>query len=211
MTKLRNRKDLIFTRADKGGALVIQQVSDYIAEAERQLKDQTFYRQLHFDPTAIHEARVCHQLKELMEKKLISDRLVSKLSPKSTKSPKLYLQPKLHKANIPGRPIINSINSPTSIISEYVDFCLQPFVLRLKSYIKDTTHFINKIEHSGTHPHCILVTMDIKSLYTNIPNSEGIEAVENAMQQNPQITKELCIKPVLITSLLDLILKLNHF
>ena len=211
MTKLRNRKDLIFTRADKGGALVIQLVSDYIAEAERQLQDTTSYKQLHFDPTTIHEARVCHKLSELMQKKLISERLVKKLSPKSTKSPKLYLLPKLHKPNIPGRPVISSINSPTTIISEYVDHCLQPYVVGLKSFIKDTTDFINKIENSGTHSNCILVTMDIKSLYTNIPHSEGIEAIANTMQQNPHITKDFDIKPEVITSLLELILKLNNF
>ena len=40
MENLRTRDDLIFTKADKGGALVIMDVNDYIQEAERQLSDK---------------------------------------------------------------------------------------------------------------------------------------------------------------------------
>ena len=44
MARLREREDIIISKADKGGAVVIQDVRVYIAEAERQLKDTSFYR-----------------------------------------------------------------------------------------------------------------------------------------------------------------------
>ena len=52
LQKLRNRDDIIITKADKGGAVVILDVQDYIAEAERQLNDTTSYEKLGFDPTS---------------------------------------------------------------------------------------------------------------------------------------------------------------
>ena len=51
--------------------------------------------------------------------------------------------PKIHKANNPGRPVISSVNCHTSRISEFVDYYLQPEVKKLKSYVKDTTDFVN--------------------------------------------------------------------
>ena len=39
------------SRADKGGAVVIQNVEDYISEAERQLNNPLHYSKLKSDPT----------------------------------------------------------------------------------------------------------------------------------------------------------------
>ena len=78
--------------------------------------------------------------------------------------------PKIHKKNNPGRPVISSINCHTSNISKFVDYHLQEHVQNLPSYVKDTTDFINKIDDLAIPEDSILVTMDVSSLYTNIPN-----------------------------------------
>ena len=66
---------------------------------------------------------------------------------------------------------------PTERISQFVDYHLKPLVQTLPSYIKDTTHFLLKLQEPGTLPsNAILVTLDVSSLYTNIPHKEGIEA-----------------------------------
>ena len=50
----------------------------------------------------------------------------------------------------------------------------------------------------------ILVTMDVRSLYTNIPNKEGIEAVETTLKRKNIRTK-------IISTFLRLVLTLNNF
>ena len=52
MKELSEREDIIITKADKGGAVVIVDVKDYIKEAERQLNNTENYRKLQEDPTA---------------------------------------------------------------------------------------------------------------------------------------------------------------
>ena len=95
------------------------------------------------------------------------------------RTPNLYFHPKIHKKSNPGRPIVSSINSHSSKISEFVDIHLKDIVDKIKSHIKDTTDFIKKIEMIENLPeHAILVTMDVKSLFTQIPHSEGINALE---------------------------------
>ena len=44
LQRLKERQDIVITKADKGGATVIWDVEDYIRESERQLKNENFYR-----------------------------------------------------------------------------------------------------------------------------------------------------------------------
>ena len=46
-----------------------------------------------------------------------------------------------------------------------------------ESYLKDTTDFINLIEKNELRKGVILVSMDVTSLYTNIPQKGGINIV----------------------------------
>ena len=46
-----------------------------------------------------------------------------------------------------------------------------------KSYLKDTTDFINFIEKTEVSQNAILVSMDVTSLNTNLPQDEGITIV----------------------------------
>ena len=54
LDEIKNMSDLVVTKADKGGALVLQDVDKYIEEAQRQLSDQTFYKKVESNPTDEH-------------------------------------------------------------------------------------------------------------------------------------------------------------
>ena len=58
-----------------------------------------------------------------------------------------------------------------------MDSLLQPIAQKQLSYIKDTTDFITFKEKTKMDQDTILVSMDVTSLYTNIPQEEGIEVV----------------------------------
>ena len=74
--------------------------------------------------------------------------------------------------------------------------------------LKDTTDFINKLENvKDTSEDSILVTLDVKALYTNISNHKGIEAVEETL--NNQAKKPVATR--VIIKFLYLILILNNF
>ena len=77
------------------------------------------------------------------------------------------------------RPIVSSVNSITENISQFVDIWLQPIMKSLPSFIKDTTDFINLIEITPINKECVLASIDVSSLYTNIPHSEGRDAAPN--------------------------------
>ena len=101
--------------------------------------------------------------------KLLPLKTADGLKVSNSKTPKFYISPKTHKPNNPGRLVINSIVCHTSEISRFVDHHLRPLVKQIPSYIKDTNHFINKVNNFSVPVNSILVTMDIRSLYTSIP------------------------------------------
>jgi hypothetical protein len=194
LTELIANKDIVIKPADKGSAVVIQNREDYIKEGLRQLMDQNFYKEVTEDLTSKHNEEILQLINQMTNNDEITDRCAAYLHIEKPRTPQLYLLPKIHKNKfpVPGRPIVSANSSPTERISQLADFFLQPLVSNTKSYVKDTTDFINKIENiSGLATGTILCTIDVTSLYTNIPNQEGIEACRkflsttNNTQDNP--------------------------
>ena len=94
--------------------------------------------------------------------------------------------------NIPGRPVVSSVECYISKTSKLVDHYLQLHAKSLPSYIKDTSDFINRIDETkDINKDTILVTLDVKSLYTNIPNHEGIEVVKSVLNSVSQLLRSL--------------------
>ena len=62
---------------------------------------------------------------------------------------------------------------------------IKNYVPQTKSYIRDTQDFISKIKELGPIPEgAILCILDASSLYTNIPNHEGILAVAERLRSD---------------------------
>ena len=132
--------------------------------------------------------------------KIIADNLKTTI----IKTPHFCITPKVHKKDISGWLVKSSIDCHTGKLSRFVNQYLQPHAKALLSYIKNTTDFISKLENvKDTSKDFILVTLDVKSLYTNIPNHEGIETLNN--QAKKPIATRVIIK------FLYLLLTLNYY
>lgn len=96
--------------------------------------------------------------------------------------PVLYILPKIHKTFTdipPGRPIISAMGSLTEKISAFIHYSLQPLVTALPSYTRDSMDFLKVIKSIEKVAETdLLVTMDIESLYTNVPFEEGLRATQ---------------------------------
>ena len=67
-------------------------------------------------------------------------------------------------------------------ISQFVDHFLNPPTTKLRSFVKDTTHFLQILKETGTLPeNTLLATLDVSSLYTNINNQDGMEAAKETL------------------------------
>lgn len=110
----------------------------------------------------------------------------SYISPKTAKElkrhnsipPRIYGLPKLHKQNVPLRPIVSCIQSPLENVSKFLKSILQNIINRNNYYIKDSWHFRDKMKNKTIPEDHVLVSLDVVSLYTNIPTELALEVVE---------------------------------
>ncbi|CAJ0959417.1 unnamed protein product [Ranitomeya imitator] len=139
--------DIIIKPADKGSAVVIMDRHKYMAEIDSQLRDEKVYQKLEGDPkfNIMGEIKKC--LQEAVNKKLIDQELMDYLSIEFPRTPVLYTTPKIHKSLIdpPGRPIVSGVDSVFSRMGTFLDKILNPIAKNSKSYIQDTTDFLNTI------------------------------------------------------------------
>ena len=74
---------------------------------------------------------------------------------------------------------------------------MQPLAQKVKSYIKDTNHFLHKLKTLGKLPQgAILCTIDVVGLYPNIPHSEGLISLRIFLElrDNKQISSDYLIE-----------------
>ena len=106
------------------------------------------------------------------------------------------------------RPIVSGFNSCTVKLSEFLDSFLKYQAQRCQSYIKDTKDFLLKLQTLKDLPsNCILVTMDVSSLYTNIDQEEGAEACYEKLEER----KHKNIPSAILKKLILLVLRCNIF
>ena len=146
------------------------------------------------------------------------------------KSSNIYVTPKVHKnkeiinacktsntdyihmsvpPDLKGRPIIAGPESPTQRLSELLEKLLSPLVSSLKSYIKDDWDFLRKLPKTVDFD-CELYSVDIVSLYTNIPHDLGVEAVSYYVDKYRNKIPTRFTKEFILESLL-FVLENNNF
>ena len=211
LKELKNNPAINLKKADKGTTTVIMDKTAKINEAQVQLDNREHYKTLKAPMVKTTQEKVNEIINLLHRGKHIDDMTKKWLSqtPNPPRIPVFYTLTKVHKPTPVGRPLISGCDGPTERISSFVDTLLQPIAQIQQSFIKDTTDFINFIEKTKIGQDTILVSMDVSSLYTNIPQEEGTDIVcktyEKFHNHNPPIPTRY------LREMLGLILKENSF
>ena len=182
-----------------------------IDEGLQQLSNDKFYKPLS-SPIVQDTARKVKELVNKLYRSRHIDLMTHKwltIVLKQPRIPEFYTLTKIHKKTPVGRPIVSGSSGPTECISSFVDSLLQPVATKQESYIKDTTDFINFIENKQIPNNVVLATLDVCSLYTNIPQEEGIDVVCRYYEDHYE--QKLPIPTSDLQELMRLILEENSF
>lgn len=209
--ELKENPTLVINKADKGSTIVIRDRSDYCQKASIDLSNKEVYLPLTLDITQDLKRGITSRLQKLHSSGLISKEMLDFCTPPmDPRTSRLYYLTKIHKNPHKERPIVASCESTTENISQCVDKWLQPIMRNLPSAIRDTTHFINLIEAQAFDKEVLLASIDVSSLYTNIPHNEGIEICVKALreQANPDPSRP---PPEIVGELIRIVLNNNVF
>ena len=202
---LKKNQDIVIKPADKGGAIVIMNKEDYIEEGLRQLANTSHYVELEEAEKIIK--KFIKEVKESLDRAYLKEQITEDLHKilvrTHPRTSNLYLLPKIHKANNPGRPIINSIGSLTETLSAFIDEILRKYSRLAKSFVKDTSHFLHLTKDMTVEESELLVTVDVTALYTNIPHKDGIERVTTFIKKNGASEQEIELCEIFLKHILQ--------
>ena len=187
---LRALKDLskdrtrVVLKLDKGSGVLVMDKSQYVQRMMDILNLPQFKIDNANDNTLKLEAQVRDELDILLKRGVIDDKLVKRLRPTGTQLARLYGLAKLHKPNIPLRPIVSMVNTPTHELSKWVAELLKPIRDELvKHSLKDSFEFVDKIQNLNVKNEW-MCSLDVVSLFTNVPVCETIDYICQYINEN---------------------------
>ena len=175
--------DIVVRKADKSNRIVILDKTEYFDKLNAIVNDVRKFKILNKDPTEDLKRKL-NQL--LVAINLTTDdvkfsKLVGHYEPGY-----LYGNAKIHKNlnNPPLRPVISQIGVPTYEISKSLKEILDKYLPKTYS-ISSTNEFIDIVR--GVSGSGLLASLDVESLFTNIPVLPTIEIVLNYAYNSPNL------------------------
>jgi hypothetical protein len=162
---------------DKNLGLAIAHIKDYNIFINRHLQDTIHYLQitdndLNFKTQPFY-LQILNKLEELSLNNNLNKNEIHYLKHEfDIKLPSFHVLPKVHKPQVPflqTRPIIGSIQWITTPASIILDQKLQIILQNFPAILKNSSSLSTHLQNMNNIPeNLILVTLDVKSLYTNI-------------------------------------------
>ena len=192
LTRLTEDPSLTIRPSDKGKRWVIMNHSDYRGECLRLLRSGSSYTPLTHSVSSPLSHLLDSCLNRLLTQNYINRREFRFLSSPAAPRDRVFnILPKLHKPLWPspevppGRPIVSDVGSESRSLATFIEFFLFPFVSRLDSFLLDSSHLLARLEPFTLLPGSLLCTLDVRSLYTQVPIDEGIRRVSRAFLRHP--------------------------
>ena len=225
MIRLQRERVITIKACDKGGGIIILDFNEYLRACYMHLGSkqtqadgslQNRYEQI----SVLQIEKAKEEIKKLIDEGLnnniINQQEYNAINAEDKDLARCYCNFKVHKdyehkkAPKP-RAIISGSGSITENASLFVQHHIKEVSSSHPSYLQDTPDFLRQIDliNSGHKlpPNTMLVSMDVTALYDNIPNNEGIEALEEALEErnNPKVPTGF------IQRVMEVILKWNLF
>ena len=146
---LKNDNNLIITKPDKGNGCVLMNKTDYLQKMDAIISDPSKFNLLgpaeQYDKIDKVEKEINKFLKHLLFKNEIDENLFNLIKPVGSVTPRLYGLPKIHKNDIPLRPILSMVNSAQHKLAKFLNYSLEPVLKHFSTYcLKDSFTFVEK-------------------------------------------------------------------
>ena len=194
--ELKKNRDLVITRPDKGSGVVLLKRSDYLAKMRTILSNEKKFIELgtmeENDNTLQQERALQAFLLRAHKAGHLTREVYERIRPSGTNRPRMYGVPKVHKPEVPLRPILSMSNAPQHAMAKWLMEILNPVVNKFAEHtIRDTFEFCDNIEHfQGEHDSTstFMCSFDIESLFTNIPLTETINICLDTLYRDDNIS-----------------------
>ena len=207
---LKKDDSIMILPADKGRASVVLDTNTY-HEKMKTLIETGPYQLLNKDPTDRLSRKLTEKLLSLKRSGHLSETVYNKIRPQHKQPPRIYGQPKIHKPNVPLRPIVSCINTFAYDLSAHLADILSPLTGKSEYAVSNSTHFVNTINHERIQEKEIMVSFDVESLFTNVPIEDAVKATLHKLENDPGLADRTNLTPAQIADLLNFVLRSTYF
>jgi hypothetical protein len=195
---LKTHIDIIVVQADKGKATVLMSNKMYEDKMYNLLNDGNYFIAPNCNLTKLQN-RSNNLFEKLQNEGVIDEVFKKKMTSKNTNLPRIYALPKVHKKDVPLRPIVDYTNTPASNLAIFLKNILNQ--LDNNRYdIKNSFSLIEKIENIKLSRSERLISFDVISLFPSIP----ILLVKSILEEKWEIIKNYTnISKTLFFEILD--------
>ncbi|XP_069981868.1 uncharacterized protein [Penaeus vannamei] len=174
---LKNDNSIVITKPDKGRGVVIVNKCDYKQKLMDILNDQTKFKRISTE-ISTHLLYLEDKLNRLLRtiKSSISLNTYNSLLSSGSRPGVLYGLPKVHKPNIPLRPIISSIGTFNYNAAKFLVPVISPLTTNHYT-IDNSTAFAKEITSLNYQNPVTMASFDVESLFTNVPLHETTELI----------------------------------
>ena len=178
LKELKEDKDIVILKADKGNCTVIMDRPDYDQKINAMLNDNDIYSKLVTKRNPLNN--ITKDVNDFVYQLLLDNKIKQNkyywLHCSKAVMPRFYGLPKIHKVNVPLRPIVSFVNSPTYNISKFLSTIIKPLMTNRFS-VKNSIDFIDRIKDVVIEKDDILVSFDVVSLFTSVPVDCAIKCI----------------------------------
>ena len=143
-------------------------------------------------------------LKHLRNDKLLNDDQYNFMYPSGSRPGILYGLPKVHKQNVPLRPILSAIGTCGYKLSKFLLPFIEP-ITKNEFTVKDSFSFVEELKGFQNCGNYFMASFDIKSLFTNVPLDETINIVADSLYSADMSV--LSLSKIYFKTLLELAVK----
>ena len=171
---------IVITRPDKGKGVVMMNRTDYDQKPEEILNDTSKFKLLDRDPTGYRETALTALLKRMKIEEYLTEQEYRYIKPVGSIPARLYGLPKVHKENVPLRPIVSCIQSYNYRLGKFLADIIKP--IRNSTYsLKNNDAFLKFLKENKSLSINKMMSFDIESLFTNIPVGRTIDIICNKL------------------------------
>ena len=141
-----HRFRIIFLTRGRGMFVKSETTSKEMAKATNLLNDKKTYKVLKKDPTTSYQNKFNGLIKSWLQKDYITTTTAQKLYCETGTISKFYVLPKIHKQDIPVRPIISACTSLSYQLSKFYHRILSNVTGMKRSFVKNSEEFVKKVK-----------------------------------------------------------------
>lgn len=211
LKSLRDDESIRIVKSDKGNCTVILDTVEYNNKVEDHLNDVNTYCKLSENPMKKLQNAVNNELKKLSDLKLLDRNTYLHLRASTHNIPLFYGLIKIHKPNNPIRPIVSFIDSPTYNLAKFLSKLLMPSTEKSHKKLKNSFETKEFLKAQIIPPDHSLVSFDVKSLFTCLPHSLIMTALEKTVVNDNDIATRTLLRREDIIKLVKICLESTAF